>query len=61
MPNSKAPLTDFQRSRIYAEGWNAARATSLKNDAGMKAPNPYRAEPQRSRWNEGFAQGLGKS
>jgi hypothetical protein len=48
----------FQRSRIYAEGWNAARAL---NSGAKPVSNPYASEPERSRWNEGFTQALGKS
>jgi hypothetical protein len=46
----------FRQSRIYAEGWNAARL--LKPGAGrydVIASNPYQSEPERTRWNEGFA------
>lgn len=42
----------FRLSRIYAEGWNAARRAGPENGA---APNPYRTEPERTRWDEGFA------
>jgi hypothetical protein len=42
----------FRLSRIYAEGWNAARRAGLENRI---ASNPYRTEPERGRWNEGFA------
>jgi len=47
----------FRQSRIYAEGWNAARSASQK--AGETVPNPYTKEPERSRWLEGFTQALG--
>lgn len=42
----------FRLSRVYAEGWNAARRANLENST---ASNPYRNEPERTRWNEGFA------
>jgi hypothetical protein len=42
----------YRLSRIYAEGWNHAR--TVPPDKGLKA-NPYRTEPERTRWNEGFA------
>jgi ribosome modulation factor len=45
-----AKPTPFRLSRIYAQGWNAARAV---NGA---AANPYPADPERSRWQEGFSQ-----
>jgi hypothetical protein len=48
----EADKTAFRLSRIYAEGWNAARNASRD---GGQAPNPYRAEPERTRWNQGFA------
>jgi len=38
----------FRLSRVYAQGWNAARKS-------QKAANPYQAEPERSRWQAGFA------
>jgi hypothetical protein len=47
------PPTAFRLSRIYAQGWNAARTSSLKPSEPVV--NPYPAEPERSRWNEGFA------
>jgi ribosome modulation factor len=45
-------LSAFRRSRIYAQGWNAARAPR-KN-----AINPYTSEPEKSRWDEGYANAL---
>jgi len=41
---------DYIISRAYAEGWNTAR--SRQADA---ASNPYSTDPERARWNEGFA------
>jgi hypothetical protein len=46
-------MTEFHYSRIYAEGWNAARKNSTASNAAVL--NPYPAEPERSRWQEGFA------
>jgi len=43
----------FRLSRIHAEGWNAARQTWLPG-AGEPV-NPWPAEPERSRWQQGFA------
>ena len=37
----------FRLSRVYAQGWNAARTL-------QKTVNPYEAEPERSRWQAGF-------
>jgi hypothetical protein len=55
----------FKLSRIYAEGWNAASKLSTTesyglNSSGAAALNPYLAEPERSRWSEGFAKALRK-
>lgn len=50
-------LTDFRASRIYAEGWNAARAVSL----GKAVLNPYDPGPEHQRWDQGFAEATGKS
>ena len=45
--------TEFQYSRIYAQGWNAARTGTTASKAAV--PNPYSCEPERSRWQQGFA------
>ena len=50
---NKADKVSFRLSRIYAEGWNAARCATLEN---RTAANPYQTEPERTRWNEGFAE-----
>jgi len=53
----------FRLSRIYAEGWNRAQELSA-NESGdldlwrVAALNPYAAEPERSRWSEGFKKAL---
>lgn len=49
--HKQPPLSAFQQSRIFAEGWNAARG-SMK-----PARNPYASEPERARWLEGYSQG----
>ena len=54
----------FLLSRIYAEGWNAACALSANESDGLDlwrvaALNPYAAEPERTRWSEGFTRALG--
>ena len=52
VPKQEDPgLSAFRNSRIYAEGWNAARKTQ---DA---LANPYGDEPQKSRWLKGFTEG----
>jgi len=52
-----SPEDQFRQSRIYAQGWNAARAWSLGHGpaAAKPATNPYTSEPDKSRWNEGYA------
>ena len=42
--------TSFQLSRIYAQGWNAARGPE-----GAARINPYPTEPEQGRWQAGFA------
>jgi len=42
----------YRLSRVYAEGWNCAR--SISAGKGI-ASNPYATEPERTRWNEGYA------
>ena len=52
-----AKANPFRQSRIYAEGWNAARQAPqdiADNSQAMAELNPYGTEPERSRWNEGF-------
>jgi len=55
-----SPEELFQQSRIFAQGWNAARTSSLRTGpAAVKAKtNPHASEPQRSRWEEGYAGAL---
>jgi len=50
---STAPrsISPFRASRIYAEGWNAARRSSAAS------PNPYKNEPEQARWLEGYTKG----
>ncbi|HEY5048270.1 MAG TPA: hypothetical protein VII49_09640 [Rhizomicrobium sp.] len=52
-------------SRIYATGWNAAKALSTDCLADLDADkiaamNPYRNDDERRRWNEGFEGGAKK-
>lgn len=56
-PKDHPSLTDFRASRIYAQGWNAARAASL----GKKPLNPYTPGPEHARWDQGFDEANGKS
>lgn len=51
-------LSAFQRSRIYAQGWNAARQPRTGGAPRKNALNPYASEPEKSRWDEGYANAL---
>jgi hypothetical protein len=47
----------FRLSRIYAQGWNAARRLpegSRGDHQTMVQLNPHKSEPERTRWNQGF-------
>jgi len=46
--NPTTELSLFRQSRIYAEGWNAARRSS------KPSKNPYTKDPERARWLEGY-------
>jgi hypothetical protein len=51
-------LSAFRRSRIYAQGWSAAREPSIRDVLPKGAVNPYASEPEKSRWDEGYANAL---
>jgi hypothetical protein len=51
-----AAAISYRLSRIYAEGWNCARTDSRKADV---TSNPYRSEPEQTRWNAGYAESTG--
>jgi len=56
-------VSAFQLSRIFAQGWNAARKLSTEKSDKLTQRssavlNPYASEPQRSRWAKGFAKAL---
>jgi hypothetical protein len=56
-------LTSFELSRVYAEGWKAARKYLMdgSNDdaaAQVDSLNPYLAGPERVRWGAGFEAAL---
>jgi hypothetical protein len=51
-------LSAFRRSRIYAQGWNAAREPRTGGTLRKDVVNPYAAEPEKSRWDEGYASAL---
>jgi hypothetical protein len=53
----------FRLSRIHAEGWKKAQELSAVESEDMDLTraaelNPYRSEPERSRWNAGFEKGI---
>ncbi|MBS0473419.1 MAG: hypothetical protein JSR60_20280 [Proteobacteria bacterium] len=57
-------LSDYQLSRIYAEGWRAAISltpaqTALLESGGIAALNPHREARARMRWSEGFGRARG--
>jgi hypothetical protein len=51
-------LSAFRHSRIYAQGWNAARGPRTGSMQHKYTVNPYASEPERSRWDEGYANAL---
>jgi ribosome modulation factor len=55
-------MTQFELSRIYAQGWNAAIGMPLNELSSGKevAMNPYSEEPERSRWSDGFRKASAK-
>lgn len=60
---SVANLAAFRLSRVYAQGWNKAQELSAQERAqfdvaGTQTLNPYTAEPERSRWSEGFSKAI---
>ena len=59
---TKLPETmSFPYSRIFAQGWNAARRSSLEIAADpqkVATVNPYKTPHERARWDEGFARGM---
>jgi hypothetical protein len=53
----------FQLSRIYSQGWNAAKKLLAKSSTDIGEPhgaalNPYRAAGQAERWMKGFKEAL---
>jgi hypothetical protein len=57
---SLSPEALFRQSRVYAQGWNAARNRLPQENpaAGKTTANPYASEPEHSRWNEGYVAAL---
>ena len=55
--NAVIDQTPFQLSRIYAQGWNAARQARLERAEAEGVVAPYAADPERASWQRGFADG----
>jgi hypothetical protein len=58
-----ANLTEYELSRVYGQGWNAAKKLlfegNLEIDASDAARlNPHSAVQEAERWSEGFKQAL---
>jgi len=51
-------LSAFRRSRIYAQGWNAARGPRTSGAQPKEAVNPYPSDPEKSLWDNGHANAL---
>jgi len=52
-------FVQFELSRVYAQGWNAARTLPASSDSEAAANlNPYISQPKRGRWCDGFADAL---
>ena len=53
----------FQLSRIYGQGWNAAKQLLADGPEDLHPKqaatlNPYQSAAERARWNKGFEEGL---
>lgn len=53
----------YRLSRIYGEGWNAAKKSLLHRAEGLRTKppsteNPHEMPEERARWNKGFEDGL---
>jgi len=49
-------VSDFELSRAYAAGWNAAKQNYTDNPKWAK--NPFPAGPKHDRWATGYAEAL---
>jgi hypothetical protein len=55
--------TAFHLSRIYGQGWNAAKQllahqTDSADPKQSETLNPYQSAEERTRWSKGFEEGL---
>ncbi|HEX3945655.1 MAG TPA: hypothetical protein VHW69_16370 [Rhizomicrobium sp.] len=54
----------YRLSRIQAEGWNAAHRIAastfdrLDGTTHIESLNPYKSDPERTRWSIGFTSAL---
>jgi hypothetical protein len=61
--NENQMNASFQLSRIYGQGWNAAKQL-LAHQVDSRDPkqsetlNPYQSAEERTRWSKGFEKGL---
>tara|TARA_R110000868_G_scaffold877_3_gene6551 strand:+ start:1233 stop:1406 length:174 start_codon:yes stop_codon:yes gene_type:complete len=51
-----ADATDFELSRAYAAGWNAAKKNFM--DDPEAATNPFPEGAKRDRWAEGYSEAM---
>ena len=55
-------ISAFNLSRIYGQGWNAAKKQLADRDEDSPPPtagtNPYTTVEERERWSKGFEDGL---
>jgi hypothetical protein len=52
----------YQLSRIYGQGWKAAKEMLLDHPEGPRAPeNPHETVEERARWSKGFEDALSSS
>lgn len=49
-------VTDFELSRAYAAGWNAAKKNFM--DDPKAAKNPFSDDAKRERWAAGYAEAM---
>lgn len=52
----------FELSRVYGMGWNAARTQLARGESLEEKQaaelSPYASDPEKSRWVQGFTDGL---
>ncbi len=61
-PITDMEITGFQLSRLYSQGWNAAKKWRSEGEGkGRSLPvNPYRdrSAEERDRWQKGYDEGM---